>query len=121
LQFQRGAAQFQRIIESLLDLDVEPAIDASVDELQREIKHDEQWQYGEPNEHADHACLELRPRHILPVIPRETSEIADQQRQQEHAARNVDRENEVLQPIEIVRFLDRLCQQEQSGEREADA
>ena len=121
MQLERGATELERIIEPLLDLDIEPAVDTAIDKLRREVEHDEQRQHRESDEHADHARLELGARHVATVIPREARQVADQQRQEQNASRDVDGKDNILQAIEVVGLLHRLRQQEQSGQRRADA
>jgi len=57
----------------------------------------------------------------LPVVAREARQVADQQRNQQHAAGNVDGKNDVLEAIEVVRLLYGLGQQEERRKRQGDA
>ena len=120
LLFERRATQLECVLQSFFDFHVEPAVDTAVDELRRKVEHDEQRKYGEPDEHADHARLELGAGDIATIVLGQPREIADKHRDQQHAARDVDCDDDLLETIEVIRFLDGLRQQEQRRHCKAD-
>ena len=54
------AADLQRIVERLLELDVEPVIDRRVEEAQREPVHDDHRRHRQQNEHDQQSPAEAR-------------------------------------------------------------
>ena len=55
-----------------------------------------------------------------PIVAQQPREVADQQCKQQNAAGDVDRENDILQAVEIVRFLYGLREQKQRAECQRD-
>jgi len=58
---------------------------------------------------------------VSSVFPEQSREITDQEDEQNNYARDVDREYDVVQPIEVVRVLCGTAEQEQRDQDEADA
>ena len=120
MHLERGAAEFECIIESRLDLHIEPGVDAAVDKLHREIEHDEQWQYCETDEHRHHACFQLRSGYMIAIIAHQSCEIADEQREQDQDACNVDQQNIDVHAVELGGVFRRLTEHKERHERESD-
>ena len=112
LHFESGAAERQGVLKAFFDLHIEPTIDAAIDELHREVEDDQQRQYRKTDEHSDHACFEFGTRHVLPVVTQQARQVADQQRDEQDTACDINRQDNVLQAIKIVRLLHRLRQKE---------
>ena len=62
--FERGVRQFARVLEPLADLDLEPAVDAAIEELQRKIIDHQDRRHCQRAEDRDRAPLESRARHV---------------------------------------------------------
>ena len=118
---EHGVCQVERIVQAVLDLDVEPRVDALVDELHREVEDDQERECSEPDEHGDDARLELCPGHVRPVFAHEPAKVAGHEQEQDQDTGDVDNEKDVVQLVEVVRVPCRLRQQEQRRQREPDA
>ncbi len=79
---QRRVRQLARILQSLADLQFEPAVDAAVQELQGEIIDDQDWRHGQRAEYRHRAPLETRPRHMPAKVAHQARELAGQQHDQ---------------------------------------
>ena len=122
LHFQCGTTERQGVIETRFNLHVEPAVDTAIDELHGKIKHDEQWQQGEADEHANHACFQARTRHMLAIIANQPRQVEYQYDRQQNDADGVDRKNDEMQPVEVFAVLRRLSKKKQceQGEPQPD-
>ena len=110
-KLDRCTAQHKGIVEPFFNLHVKPAIDTTIDELNGKVKHDDQWQDGQSDEHTDHSRFEFGTGDVLPVVVQQTPQIADENQYENYAARDIDCEDDVLQAIEIVGALYRLGEQ----------
>ena len=68
LHIQRAAAQFQCRFQPLLDVQAEPAVDAPIDELQREGIDDQQRDYRQHHQQRHHAHLQTRARNMVAIV-----------------------------------------------------
>src|SRR5690606_39137509 len=105
LHVEGRLAQRQRIVEAALDVDVEPVVDAAVDERDREEIDDHERRHRERDEQRDHAQLEPRARHVPAKIAQKPREVDGDQRDQQRDAERVHEQNPVLQAREVVRIL----------------
>ncbi len=118
--FQRRARQHQCVVEALADLDVEPAVDALVQELHREEVHEQDRQRREHAENPDHARLEPRADDVPAPVPDQLRELHAEQPDQHHEAGDVDPQDPRMQPAELLRVL-RGLGHEQDGRKPQQA
>ena len=79
-QIQRGARQHQRIVQALLHLDLKPAVDAAIQELQREQIHDEQRRDHQRAENGNRARRQARAGNVRAIVAHELPDLAREQR-----------------------------------------
>ena len=120
LELKRSPAQRQGIVEAIFDLHVEPAVNATIDKLRREVKDDDKRQHRKPDEHAHHACLEFCAGYVLAIVTKQARQVANKQCEQQYAADNIGPQDNFLHAIEVGRLLHRLRKQEQRRQDHAD-
>ena len=107
-QVERGARQRQRVFQAFADLDVEPAVDAAVEEHDGEIEHEQQRHHRQRRRHPHHARFQARADHALAPVADQLHEAAADQDQQHQQAGDVDADDERMQVAEVRRLLHRL-------------
>ncbi len=112
-QIQGGTGQDQRVVESLLDLNTKPTVDAAIQELEREQVNDEQRCDDERAEDAHRAGRQARAGNVFPVLAHELPDLACEEYRQRNHADDVDQQNPGLQPDEFGGVLHALGEQEQ--------
>ena len=114
--FERRAGEHQRVVEAAADLDVEPAVDALVEELHREEVDEQDRQRGEHAEDPDHARLETRADDVAAPVADQLRELGGEQADQHGEAGDVDREDPGVQPAELLGVLRGLRHEQDRGE-----
>ncbi len=113
VQIEHRATQHQGFVQALLHLDIEPAVDAAVEEFEREVVHDQQRRDDQGAEDRHGAQLEPRPDDVAAVIAHQLGELGCQQHQQHHDSNGVDQQDPGMEPPELRGVLRSLGQQEQ--------
>ena len=121
LDLEDGTDYFDGVAEAGLDIDVEPRINTSIDVLDREIEDDNQRQHGETDEHAHDAGFKPRPRDVFTIVAQQPDQVADEKYEQQDRAGDVPDDQDVVQPIEILRVLRGHAEQEQRAQRQQHA
>ena len=115
------AAEHQRVVEAFPDLDVEPAVDALVQELHREEIHEQDRQRGQHAEDPDHARLEPRTDHVAAPVAHQLRELREQQHDQHRDAGHVDPQDPRVQAAELLGVLRGLGHEQDRGQPEQAA
>ena len=115
-RLERRARQHERVVEALADLDVEPAVDAAVEELHGEEIHEQDRQRREHAEDPHHAGLEPRADDVAPPVAHELRELGEQQADQHHESRDVDHQDPRVQPAELFGMLGGLHHEQDRGQ-----
>ena len=115
-RLERGTGQHQRVVEALADLDVEPAVDAAVQELHREEVHEQDRQRGQHAEDPHHARLEARADHVPAPVAHQLRELGAEQAHQHHQAGHVDHQDPRVPAAELLGVLRRLCHEQDRGQ-----
>ena len=68
---ERRARQLARVLQALADFELEPAVDAAIQELQREVIDHQDRRDRERAEDRDRACLEPRTRDVPAIVAHE--------------------------------------------------
>ena len=110
----------ERIVQSLLHLDLEPAVDAAVDELQRGQVDDEQRRDHQRAEDAHGARGEARAGHVRAVVADQLPQLARQQHAERDHAAGIEQQDPRLQPLELRRVLHALGEQQERAEADGD-
>ncbi len=98
---ERSARETERVVQPLLHLDVKPAVDAAIEELEREQIHDDQRHDHEHSEDRDGARREARAGDVIPIIANELQKLARDQRTQRDHAHQIQEQDERLQATEL--------------------
>ena len=114
-QVERRPRQVQRIVEPLLHLHREPAVDAAVDELERGHVDDEQRGDHQRAEDADGARGEARAGNVRAVIAHQAPQLVRQQPGEGDDPAHVDAEDPQLQPAELRGVLHALGEQQEGA------
>ena len=111
MHFQGSTAECECVIETSLDFNVEPGIDALVDKLDGEPENHQQRQHGQAHEHADHPGFEFRPRYMIAVVAQKPRKVANHEGEQNQDAGDVDQQDNDVQAIEVFRGCRSLAQE----------
>jgi hypothetical protein len=114
-QIQRSPGEYERIAQSLLHLDLEPAIDTAIQEVEREQVDDEQRRDDESAEDADRTSREARAGNMIAIVADQLPQLARELNGQGDDAGDIEQQNPRLQAIERGRVLNALREQQQSA------
>ena len=102
---ERRVRQLARILQSLAHLELEPAVDAAIEELQGEVIHHQDRRHRERAEDRDRAALEARAGNVAAVVAHQPGELRRQQDQQSQQSRDVDEQDPRQPAVELRRIL----------------
>ena len=91
--FERGMRKLARVLQSLTHLQLEPAIDAAIDELQGKVIDDQNRRDGQSAENRYRASFQARPRDMPAVVAHQVRELAGEQHQQCEQPRDIDQQD----------------------------
>jgi hypothetical protein len=100
------AGELERIAQPGFDIDVEPGVDSTADELDREIVDQRERQHGEADEDRHHARGQPRTRDLAAVLAHQPDEVRGNQPEQDGGARQVEQEDPVVDLAEAIGVLD---------------
>ena len=112
-QIEHRAGRIERVIEPLLHLVPEPAIDAAIQELEREHVDDQQRGDHKHAEDAHRARRQPRSGNVLAVFADQLPQFAGKKNREHDDAHHVDQQHPRLQPAEIRGVLHALSEQQQ--------
>ena len=123
--FEGAAAELQGIGEGAVHLHVEPAVDAALEELQREVEHHQHRRARHQHEHEHHAGGEARARDARVALAEQAHQVHGDEGGEEGEAHQAHQDEERVEPPEGGGVLGggahqlERCQQDegQNGER----
>ncbi len=90
---ERRVRQLARVLQALAHLQLEPTVDAAIEELQREVIHHQNRRHRERAEDRHRAALEARTRHVPAKVLHQARQLRRQQHHQSQQTRDVDEQN----------------------------
>ena len=102
---ERRMRQLAGILQSLTDLELEPAVDAAIEELQGEVIHHQDRRHCEGAEDRDGAPLQARTGDMPAVVAHQAGELRREQYQQSQQPGDVDEQNPRQPAVEFRRIL----------------
>ncbi len=112
-QIESLARRIQRVIESLPDLIPKPAVNAAIQELEREAVDDEKRRDDQQAENSHCASREARPRLVVTVIAYELPQLAREERRERDNTHDIYQQYPGLQSAEVRRILHTLGEEDE--------
>ena len=118
-QIQGGPAEFQRILETLIDLDVEPAIDPPLQEMQREAVDQCHRGHGQHRKDPGQPQRQARARHVLAVQANQPDQVVQNQEGQRAQADGAEQQQPGIHLPELRRVGGGAAHQYQDDQQQA--
>ncbi len=110
---ERRAREIQGVVQPLLHLDAKPAIDAAIEELEREEINDDERRHDEHAKDRHGAGGEARTGDVISIIPHELQQLARDERAQRDDADEIEQQDPRLQAAELARVLHALAEKQE--------